>query len=327
MTLYRIKSDYSHKRLDKFIFDEITKNSKQLDISRNTIKNCIKNGLVKKNGSVFCNQAYAISPSDIFEIIIDSSSNNLAAKDIKLNIIYEDKYLAVIDKQAGLSTHPGAGNDSYTLANALVGIYGENLSDIGGEDRPGIVHRLDKDTSGLLVIAKNNSIHTNLKEQLERRVLKRKYYAVVWGNIVPSAGFIEGFITRHKTNRLKMVLDVSGRYSKTNYKTLERYLDVASLLECELDTGRTHQIRVHFSAKRRPLIGDRLYGGNTRKISNKVSLTQDSKEFIEKFPRQALHSKSISFLHPVTNKQMAFETELPWDMRQLVENLRGMEYR
>lgn len=321
MTLYHIKSDYSRKRLDKFIFDEIIKNNEQLDISRNTIKNCIKNGLVKKNGLVFCDQAYIINPSDIFEIVIDFGGNNLVAKDIKLNIIYEDEYLAVIDKQAGLSTHPGAGNDDYTLANALVNIYGENLSNIGGEDRPGIVHRLDKDTSGLLVIAKNNSVHNSLKEQLEKRILKRKYYAIVWGNPVPSNGFIEGFITRHKTNRLKMILDVSGRYSKTNYRTLEKYLDIASLLECELDTGRTHQIRVHFSAKKHPLVGDRLYGGNTRKISNKVSITQNSKEFIEKFPRQALHSKSISFLHPVSNKQMVFEIELPFDMRQLVDNL------
>ncbi len=322
MTLFNIKSNCSGKRLDKFIFDEVIKNNTGLNISRNIIKNHIKNGLVKKNGVTLYDQDYIVNPFDNFEITINLDNNEILAENIKLNIVYEDEYLSVINKQAGLSTHPGAGNDKHTLANALVNIYSKNLSNIGGDDRPGIVHRLDKDTSGLLVIAKNNSIHNNLKEQLESSTLKRTYHAIIWGSMIPLNGTIEGFISRHKTNRLKMILSASGRYSKTNYKTLEKYSDIASLVECKLDTGRTHQIRVHFSSKKHPLIGDKLYGGNTRKISNKIDINQENKKFIEQFPRQALHSKIISFVHPITNKQMLFETKLPNDMQQLLENLK-----
>ena len=159
MTLFNIKSNCSGKRLDKFIFDEVIKNNTGLNISRNTIKNHIKNGLVKKNGVTLYNQDYIVNPFDNFEITINLDNNEILAENIKLNIVYEDEYLSVINKQAGLSTHIGAGNDKHTLANALVNIYSKNLSNIGGDDRPGIVHRLDKDTSGLLVIAKNNSIH------------------------------------------------------------------------------------------------------------------------------------------------------------------------
>lgn len=326
MESFHIKSNCSGKRLDKFIFDEITKNNTELNISRNTIKNHIKNGFLKKNGVIFYNQSYIVNELDNFEIVVNYNNNEIKAENIKLDIIYEDEYLSVINKQSGLSTHPGAGDDKYTLANALVNLYGKNLSDIGGKDRPGIIHRLDKDTSGLLVIAKNNFIHNTLKEQLENRELKRTYNAVIWGNIIPYNGYIEGSISRHKTNRLKMILSDSGRYSKTNYKTLEKYSDIASLVECKLDTGRTHQIRVHFSTKKHPIIGDKLYGGNTKKISNKTIIKQEDKDFIENFPRQALHSKSISFTHPITNKQQLFETELPNDIKKLINILSTLQF-
>ncbi len=325
MTSIFIKSNCSGKRVDKFLFEEISKNYYS-NISRNIIKNQIKNGFLKKNNIIFNDPSYIINQNDTFEIELNNHKNkDLEAKKIELDIIYEDEYLSVINKQADLSTHPGAGNSEYTLVNALIEIYGKNLSDIGGNDRPGIVHRLDKDTTGLLVIAKNNYVHEKLKEQLENRMLKRKYNAIIWGNVIPSNGFIEGFISRNKTNRLKMVLGNSGRYSKTNYRTLEKYLNIASLVECELDTGRTHQIRVHFSSKKHPVIGDKLYGGNTRKISSQYFKIENykNKEYIESFTRQALHSKAISFIHPITNKQMLFETDLPKDIKKLIENLKS----
>lgn len=310
------------ERIDKFLTDRL--NAKyNINISRNTIKSIIINGYLKKNDIILKDSSYKIRIGDKFDIIIEDNSNiPLKQKNINLDIVYEDNDILVLNKQAGLTVHPGAGDNENTLVNALLHRCGRNLSTIGGIDRPGIVHRLDKDTSGLIVIAKNDFSHLSLKKQLEDRVLTRNYSAIIWGVIRPESGFIVGNIGRSKHNRLKMVLSDEGRYSKTNYRTLEKFGDFASMVECELDTGRTHQIRVHFSSKKHPLIGDKLYGGNARKL--KCYHNESCKNFIENFSRQALHSKSISFLHPRTGDKIHFRIDLPEDIKELVLNLKKL---
>jgi 23S rRNA pseudouridine1911/1915/1917 synthase len=183
------------------------------------------------------------------------------------------------------------------------------------------VHRLDKDTSGLMVAAKNDLSHHLLSEQIKTRVFERHYNAIIWGNIFPKTGQITGYMDRSRTHRLKMELtnDMSGKYSCTNYSVLEEFGEIASLIDCKLDTGRTHQIRVHFTNQKHPLIGDQLYNFGKRKI--KAGIVKNP-EFIENFPRQALHSKTIEFFHPITGERMYFESDLPEDMKRLMEELR-----
>jgi 23S rRNA pseudouridine1911/1915/1917 synthase len=280
----------------------------------------LDNGFIKVNGKTE-KASYKVRVNDCIDIeagFIEES--NIVPVKMDINIVYEDDDLMVIDKPSGLVVHPGSGNYDNTLVNALLFHCGDKLSNINNPIRPGIVHRLDKDTTGLMVVAKNNHTHEILKQQLKDRILKRKYNAVIWGNILPPQGIIEGYIDRCKVNRLKMELtkDNTGKYSLTNYKTLENYGDVASLVECELDTGRTHQIRVHFSSKKHPLIGDYTYGGNLRKIKGEEN---EYKSFVEHFPRQALHSKVIRFVHPTTQEDMFFESDLPQDMVDLLGNL------
>lgn len=312
----------SGERVDKFLTDKLN-NKYSINISRNSIKSLIINEHLKKNNTIFKDLSYKIRIGDRFDIIIEDNSNVLLKpKNINLNIIYEDNDILILNKQAGLTVHPGAGDNENTLVNALLHYCKENLSTIGGMDRPGIIHRLDKDTSGLMIIAKNNFSHLSLKKQLEDRILARTYIAIIWGVIRPEAGFIVGNIERSKYNRLKMTLSNEGRYSKTNYKTLEKFGDFASMVECELDTGRTHQIRVHFSCKKHPLIGDKLYGGNARKL--KCFYNENYRNFVENFSRQALHSKNISFLHPHNGDKMHFETDIPEDIKELVSNLKSL---
>lgn len=317
----RIVCNEANIRLDKFIFNKIDEEYKDC-FSRNRIQNIIKSNLLKKNNIVFNDISYKTKVGDIFDIVIDNiEETKLKEANIELNIVYEDDDLLVINKQAGLTTHPGAGNYDNTLVNALLYYCKDNLSGVGGVLRPGIVHRLDKDTSGLMVVAKNDFSHNSLKKQLESRILKRTYNAVIWGNIIPQNGTIDGYIERNKYNRLKMCMSTTGRYSLTNYKTLQNFSNIASIVECKLDTGRTHQIRVHFSSKKHPLIGDQLYGGNLRKIAGEKN---QYKHFIETFPRQALHSKTISFIQPTTQKEIFLESKLPDDIIELINNLKKL---
>lgn len=320
--LFICEKEFEGVRIDKFIHDCIINNTEHKTLSRKKTQEFIKSSLLKKNGDIFTDLAYRTKCGDIIEIeIYENEEIKPEKQDIPLNIVYEDNDLLVINKQAGLITHPGAGNYDNTLVNALLFHCGNNLSNINTSIRPGIFQRLDKDTTGLMVVAKNNRSHDILKQELKDRVLKRKYNAVIWGNIIPSQGKIEGYMDRQKNNRLKMELtkDNTGRYSLTNYKTLETFGAVASLVECELDTGRTHQIRVHFSSKKHPLIGDYGYGGNLRKVAGEKN---EHKLFVENFPRQALHSKYVRFIHPTTQEEMFFESGLPDDMRELVKSLR-----
>jgi 23S rRNA pseudouridine1911/1915/1917 synthase len=237
------------------------------------------------------------------------------AQDIDLDILYEDKDLLVINKPVGMVVHPAPGNRDRTLVNALLAHCGKSLSGIGGVARPGIVHRLDKDTSGLMVVAKNDKAHQQLTKQFADRSLSRTYQALVWGEPVPLVGHIEAPIGRHPRDRVKMAVVGKGKPALTYYKVIESFGDLASLVECKLATGRTHQIRVHLAYIKHPVIGDAVYGGGRNRVG-------DAAKLLEKFPRQALHATQLQFFHPRTEKLMSFKAPLPKDMAELIKKLR-----
>ena len=237
-----------------------------------------------------------------------STHKNISPKKIKLNIVYEDKDILIINKPKGMVVHPGAGNYDNTLVNALLFKYKKNLSDINGSLRPGIVHRIDKETSGLLVVAKNNLSHANLSDQFSKHTIKRKYLCLSWGVIRPLHGKIITLISRDKRNRQLMTAsDINGKKAITNYRTIKVFnikdIPKISLLECELETGRTHQIRVHLKYKGTSLLGDKQYG------KKNIKFKKVNNEFFDKLNKltgQALHAKTLEFSHPRTNKWMNF---------------------
>jgi 23S rRNA pseudouridine1911/1915/1917 synthase len=241
-----------------------------------------------------------------------------------LTIRYEDAHLLVIDKAAGLVVHPAAGNPDGTLVNALLAHCGESLAGIGGVRRPGIVHRLDKDTSGLMVVAKDELAQARLAADFAARRITRAYQAVVWGVPQPRAGEIAGRIGRSPRNRKKMaVLSAGGKPAVTHYRVLRAFKDVAALVECRLATGRTHQIRVHMSERGHPLIGDPIYG-NPRSLGRLRGLSGETREPLAAFPRQALHAVLLGFQHPSTGENIEFSSKLPRDIEELVTLLEAI---
>ena len=310
-----INKELSSVRLDKVLTKKLER------YSRMQIKMLIKNGNVKLNSHLILDPSYLVRENDKFEVkIIQTNETKYKGEDIELNIIYEDKDLLVINKQAGIVTHPAPGNETGTLVQALLNHAENNLSDINGNKRPGIVHRLDKNTSGVMVIAKNNHTHINLADQFKIHTITRKYQAITWG--VPVNQTIEGYIERHKFNRKKMSFnkEEKGKFSKTKIKLIKSFQN-ASLIECTLDTGRTHQIRVHLTTINTPIVGDEIYGKN--RIS-KYGL--DKKNFnkfliLKNFRRQALHATHLGFFHPTLEKNMEFKAKLPEDMENLLDLL------
>jgi 23S rRNA pseudouridine1911/1915/1917 synthase len=290
------------------------------DISRSTIQKSIKSNNLYINNQIISDSKTIIKENDVVDITVaDPEPQNIRPCDIKFEIIYEDDSLIVINKPAGLSTHPGAGNYDNTLVNGLMH-YTNNLSDIAGKIRPGIVHRLDKDTSGLMVVAKNNIIHEKLARKIQDRSLLRRYKALVWGMLNPSSGSIEHNIARDNINRKKMtVTKEGGKHAVTFYSTDQIFLGgKISLVTCKLQTGRTHQIRVHLSHVGHSVVGDQTYGHNSRKIAG---LAPPIQEPLTNFKRQALCSYYLAFNHPVTDQFVEFEIDLPEDMQELVRAL------
>ena len=258
--------------------------------------------------------------------IIDKNHQNVIPKKIKLDIIHEDKDILIVNKPKGMVVHPGANNYENTLVNALLYKYKKNLSNLNGTLRPGIVHRIDKETSGLLVVAKNNLTHANLGDQFSKHTIKRKYLCLSWGVIRPLNGKIITLITRDKKNRqLMTVSDIKGKKAITNYKTIKVFniIDIPkiSLLECELETGRTHQIRVHLKYKGTSLLGDKQYGKKNIKFKR---INNDFFVKLNKLSGQALHAKTLEFVHPKTKKWMSFNSELPDGFKKILNLLENL---
>ena len=294
--------------------------------TRNKIQNSIKSGNVRVNDNIV-KANYKVKSEDIVTVVLDypKRENELIPQDIPLNIVYEDDDLLIVNKKAGMVVHPGYGNYDGTLVNA-VAFHVKNLPNMGEEDRPGLVHRLDKNTSGILVIAKTEQAMTNLAKKFADRDLNRKYIALVWGNLKEDMGTITGHIGRNLKNRKVMDVFTSGEYGKhavSHYKVLERF-GYTTLVECQLETGRTHQIRAHFKHIGHPIFNDEEYGGNA--ILKGTTFTK-YRQFIQNCfkicDRQALHAKSLGFLHPTTNKEVFFDSKLAEDMQLLIEKWRN----
>ena len=306
-------------RVDQFI------NKYEKDLSRSKIKNLILKKNLSINNKLNDDPSKKIKINDKISLIIPEPEEvNLKPFEYKIEIIYEDNDLIVLDKKADISMHPGAGNKDRTLVNALIN-YKKKLSNINGELRPGIVHRIDKHTSGLVVIAKNNFTHENLSNQFSEHSIERKYQTLVWGKLRPSNGRIETLITRSSKNRQLMSVSLSkGKNSITNYKTLEIFeketVPTFSLIECKLETGRTHQIRVHMSYKGNNIVGDQKYKKKFKKIKN---INKDLEKKIINLDRQFLHAISLGFTHPTKNKRMNFKSKLPNDLENILKSLRN----
>ena len=306
-------------RVDQFI------NKYEKDLSRSKIKNLILKKNLSINNKLNDDPSKKTKINDKISLIIPEPEEvNLKPFEYKIEIIYEDNDLIVLNKKADISMHPGAGNKDRTLVNALIN-YKKKLSNINGELRPGIVHRIDKHTSGLVVIAKNNFTHENLSNQFSEHSIERKYQTLVWGKLRPSNGKIETLITRSSKNRQLMSVSLSkGKNSITNYKTLEIFeketVPTFSLIECKLETGRTHQIRVHMSYKGNNIVGDQKYKKKFKKIKN---INKDLEKKIMNLDRQFLHAVSLGFTHPTKNKRMNFKSKLPNDLENILKSLRN----
>ncbi len=308
-------------RIDIFLSKKIE------NLTRSYLKKLIEKKNLIINGRVITSPSVKVKINDkiIFKTV-DKIETRLVANKINIETVFEDKDILVINKPKGMVVHPGSGNFQNTLANALFYKYKNKLSNINGNLRPGIVHRIDKETSGLLVVAKNNISHSKLGEQFSQHTIKRKYQCLVWGTIRPLNGRIETLIARSNKNRqLMSVSENRGKKAITNYKTLKVFnlkdVPKISLLECELETGRTHQIRVHLSYKGSPLLGDKQYG------RKKLKFKKVNKKFIEildNIKGQVLHAQTLEFIHPTKNKWVSFSLEKPTEFKKLLKLLKNL---
>ncbi len=305
---------------------DILINKREKSLSRTRIKNLILKEKLKLNNQIINSPAKKVMQGDkIFLEIPEQSQLSLKPYDYKLEIIYEDKDLMVVNKPAGIVIHPGAGNYDKTIVNALINYAGKALSSIGDKIRPGIVHRIDKDTSGLIVIAKNNETHENLSKQFSDHTIIRVYQTLIWGKLKPLNGKINTLITRSSNNRqLMKASNFQGKKAITNYKTLEVFENektpTLSLVECKLETGRTHQIRVHMSYKGNNILGDKKYKKKFKMFKN---IDKEIEQSIYNLNRQFLHAKTLGFIHPKTNKKIEFNSILPKELENLLKLLRN----
>jgi len=309
---FTIDSTDSGQRLDVFLVQ------KETGLSRSQIKHVVEEGDVLVNG-LAPKVSQKLKEGDIVELTLKPVKEAIAvAQDIPLDIIYEDEAIIIVNKPAGMVVHPAAGNPDQTLVNALL-FHCKNLSGIGGVIRPGIVHRLDKGTSGLIVAAKTDAAHRSLSAQFEKHEVHKTYQVLVWGDVKGNTGEIFLPVGRHATDRKKMsTKSKRGKDALTFWKARERY-GIATLLDVEIKTGRTHQIRVHLSSRGYGVIGDSVYGGSGKMRDIKNS---EVKNALKKLNRQALHAAKISFLHPLTGQRVIFAADMPDDLQELCQALR-----
>ena len=317
-----VKDAENGKRIDSFI------SKKEKMLSRTRIKNLILQKNLKLNNSIITSPSQKVLSGDKIDLIIpEPKKASLKPYKFKIDIKYEDEDLLVLNKPANIIIHPGAGNYDNTIVNALVDHCGKSLSNIGGELRPGIVHRIDKDTSGLVVVAKNNYAHENLSGQFSKHSIERIYELLIWGKLRPQAGKIETLITRSSKNRQLMEVGVAkGKKAITNYKTLELFennkMPTLSLVECKLETGRTHQIRVHMSYKGNCILGDKKYKKKFKKFKN---IDKNLEKLILNLNRQFLHAKILGFIHPKTGKKLRFSSVLPNELQMILKTLKTLK--
>ena len=306
-------------RVDKYLMQLIE------NATRNKIQQAATDGKIWVN-DIPVKSNYKVKPFDVVRVMLSHPpfENHIIPEDITLDIVYEDDALLVINKPAGLVVHPGHGNYTGTLVNALA-FHFDNLP-MNSSERPGLVHRIDKNTTGLLVVAKTEAAMTHLAKQFEAKSSDREYIALVWGNVKEDEGTIEGNIARHVKDRMQMAVfqdDEIGKHAVTHYKVLERF-GYVTLVSCKLETGRTHQIRVHMKYIGHTLFNDERYGGN---LVLKGTTFTKYKQFIDNcfktLPRQALHAKTLGFVHPTTKEAMSFDTEMPQDMAECIEKWRN----
>jgi 23S rRNA pseudouridine1911/1915/1917 synthase len=301
-------------------------NKREELISRTRIKNLILKEKLKLNDEIIKSPSKKVNTGDKLNLQIpEPEEASLKPYNFKLEIIHEDKDLLVINKPAGIIMHPGAGNYDKTIVNALMHYDKNSLSNIGDELRPGIVHRIDKNTSGLVVIAKNNETHENLAKQFSDHTITRVYQLLIWGKLRPSSGKIDTYIARSSKNRQLMEVSRSkGKKAITNYKTIEIFENdktpTLSLVECILESGRTHQIRVHMTHMGNSIVGDNKYRKKYKKLKN-IDLILEN--LISKLNRQFLHAKTLGFVHPKTNQEMVFSSILPQELNNILKTLRN----
>ena len=313
-----VEKNSDKKRVDVFII------SKCKQLSRTRVKNLILDDKLKINGKINQLVSKKINVGDKISIEIpEPKKTSLKPYNFKLDIVYQDSDLIVINKPAGISMHPGPGNYDNTVINALMSYEKIKLSNIGGELRPGIIHRIDKDTSGLVVIAKNNFSHENISKQFSDHSIDRIYNALVWGKLRPQSGIIETLITRSSKNRQLMnVSFAKGKKAITNYKTLKIFegknIPTMSLIECKLETGRTHQIRVHMNYKGNQIVGDKKYKKKYKKLKN---VNHEIDTSILNLNRQFLHAKILGFIHPISGKKLFFQSNLPNELKKIINVL------
>ena len=314
---FEVPPGKKRERLDLYLTNSIE------NATRSKVQKLIEAGLVRVNGKIV-KPSYSVQPADIVEAShpITPRPEISEAEEIPLDIIFEDEYIIIVNKPAGMVAHPAYANYTGTLVNALLH-HTAKLSKLNEPGRPGIVHRIDKNTSGLLVIAKDDWTHTKLASQFSKHTIEREYQAIVWGNFEKKRGEINFNITRSKSNRKKFsVSDSEGKTALTFYEVLEEF-EFTSLLKLNLKTGRTHQIRVHLSAINHPVFGDETYGGTKIVYGSSLSKIKNRVENLLKLiPRQALHAKTLGFEHPNTREFMRFDSELPNDMKEVLKKLK-----
>jgi len=316
----RVKTEEKN-RLDLYLAKNLE------NLSRTQIKKIIMAGHLKINDQTITEPSKKISIGDsILLEIANIKKDKIFPQKMGFEIIHEDEDIVLINKPPGLVVHPGAGNLDHTLVNGLLYLFKNNLSDLGGDIRPGIVHRIDKDTSGVIVVAKNNYCHSKLSSQFEKHTIKRKYEALIWGVLRPLNGKIENKIGRSNYNRQKMAVRINkGKKAITNYKTIKVFqnknVPTISLVELILETGRTHQIRVQMAHKGNPVLGDKIYGGQKLKFKN-IDLELEKK--IKSFNRQALHAQYLEFFHPKNGNIVKYQANQPEDFKNLIDILKKL---